>query len=227
VLAISETGALAFVTQDQERRAHLLHIGNQSIPTGFFSHAKAILFREKTVWVAADHRVKAFEFGDDGWRCTTTTGGEVSIVLWGTDRTVCVWPIRAERRGGRENTLESAERKELARFAGLALEAIDWVRGVGRQPISCMCAVGELLAIVSSRHHAIHQLNAEGKVVSRLIGHTRGITSLLTVRDVAFFSGSADSTVRKWNVKHHVTEMQVHGHAEPATLLDVIGRGRR
>jgi WD40 repeat protein len=159
---------------------------------------------------------------------------EVAMAEWndwlalGSGKEISLWLLKPTRDSLHAHRLQNSDREERAKFAGLDLELIDWSQGRSAQKrltvhlpprISCMCAVGNLLAVGSSGHHAIHLLNTSGQVVSRLVGHAGGITSLLSLSDVAFFSGSSDFTVRQWNVQKHVADIQFHRSAGPVTKL--------
>jgi hypothetical protein len=251
VIGFGESGTFAHVSFDKTMRSEVLTYAGRSVTTGFFRDARAILVREDLghVWVAADCRVKAFDI--QSLCCVSTMfAGETimsqpSLAIWGesvvlaSDSTVALWPVGPGEspRSGTARTLKNAQNEDGARYQGFDLKAIDWA--VGRRPsssfrpltfphaITCICAVGEYLAVGSRKHHAIHLLSSAAGTVSVLVGHTAGITTLLATSRNTLYSGSEDWTIKRWDINRHSTEMHFERHASAVTSLtfgDFLGR---
>jgi hypothetical protein len=233
------------VCYDGLSSSHRLVSGDMDVQTGFFSHATSMTidFSDRRVWIAGDLRVRSFILDSLHHDDTLYVRREVvttsCLAIWhdfvvlGADGLLIAW-----RKDGPVVTHEWAlrEYQEYARAADLDLEAVDWNPGRAASPdfvfqnelghVTAVCPVGPNLAVASSNYEAIHvfSLTAGGRITQRLIGHTMGITCLLSHADY-LVSGSRDKTVRIWNMTKGVVEFSLERHDEAVSALEIAEYG--
>jgi hypothetical protein len=224
--------------------SHKLVFGDMEGETGFFSRATAMAVdAANRVWVAGDVRVRSFDLDalapDDTLyvpdqeqpirrSCIAVWG---DYIVLGTDASLFGWP-----RAGRApaNQLRRAAFDEFVKGV-LDPTAVDWTRGRLPDPhfvvrpemrdITAVCAVGDFLAVASATYEVVHiyALASEGEsqIVTRLVGHTMGVTALLPYGRSSLFTGSVDMTIRQWNLETGTATFSFdrHGGAVSAIAL--------
>ncbi|EAY21330.1 hypothetical protein TVAG_167050 [Trichomonas vaginalis G3] len=91
--------------------------------------------------------------------------------------------------------------------------------------ISSLITCKDYLICGSTEHHTPHILASNGTIVARSIGHVGGITSLACYDQNCFLSGSADQTVRLWDLRTNTTAHTFCRHNGIVTAL--AGRENR
>ena len=231
---------LAYAIFDKENSTKLVY-GDKSVNTGFFSRgATSMIFDERYeyIFVAGDVRVKCFKA--DTLECIDTfccrrseTQGQSclaivddTLVLADGDK-VFFWSLA--NLGEEEYQGTDAFRnkfRDAIRPAGVNPQFVDWTPG--KKPdnikikhefshITGMCVVGDILAIASEEHEAVHlfQRDADSRAFSlcgRLIGHSAGITCMMATKDGKLVTGSHDKLVRVWDLGTLLAEVQFCGH---------------
>jgi hypothetical protein len=223
---------LIYTFYDDRRQSHQIAMGSFRAGTGFVAPATALAFdgdHPLRVWVAGDFRVRAFII--DGFRehdllyVGTAQAPEDVIV---TRSALAVWRDLVVLAHGRRLTgwRRLAQSAQVAGWGwrGVSVppvidSAIERRRGRARVgvaeiaiggDIDRIAATSEFLAIASTDAPTIHVARCTARqgefaieVVCRLIGHTAGITALVSrmARDgPELFSGSADGTVKSWSL---------------------------
>jgi WD40 repeat protein len=98
-----------------------------------------------------------------------------------------------------------------------AIKRIQLEEGGGS--IDLICAIGGTwLAVASANYPVIHIFDKGLNLVTRLIGHTMGITCLFDYGN-RLFSGSIDRTIKLWDVQTGELQFAYHGHTEKVTCL--------
>jgi WD40 repeat protein len=87
--------------------------------------------------------------------------------------------------------------------------------------ITSICAVGRFLAVASRRWQSIHIFAGTWEIVQRLVGHTMGISSLLPFGEQQLLSGSADKTIKLWNLDNGTVEFSLERHGGAVSALEV------
>jgi hypothetical protein len=91
--------------------------------------------------------------------------------------------------------------------------------------ITSVSAVGHFLAVASVDYPVAHiygLVDGVPKILSRLIGHTAGVTSLRPTPDARLFTGSIDTTIQLWSVQDGVLELQFDRHGGPVTAISYV-----
>jgi hypothetical protein len=197
---------------------------------------------ENRVWIAGDVRVRSFDIEtlapDDTLyipqmvrpirqSCLAVWG---EFIVLGTGDSLFGW-----KREGHSQAKE-LNRTKFADFARGQVDpaTIDWTRG--RSPdrgfemkpeihnITAICAVGDYLAVASESYEAVHiySLSNERALVTRLVGHTMGVTALFPGGDKELLTGSADMTAKLWNLQTGTATytFERHGGAVSALSLE-------
>jgi hypothetical protein len=89
--------------------------------------------------------------------------------------------------------------------------------------ISCIAAVGDVLAVASHRHLAMHLINFQGHVMVRLIGHAAPVMNLLPLSSKGLLSGSRDDVVQKWEDQ----EIKIEFAANQGQIMAIGARSCR
>lgn len=237
---VNNRGDIFYIYFNKMQRCYMIAHGDVEAPTGFFKEATSMMFdyTNNLVWAAGDCRVKAYK--PDTLACVDTLNAGAnwisssSIASWqgqivmGSDKLIAVWQSKPMA-NPKVTMIKNKNNEEVAKANGLDLDKIEWTGGrrtnVTFAPsnqvshISTICPVGNYLAIGSYDHHAIHLMNNEGNTVGRLIGHTAGITCLLSTDEKTLYSGSLDKTVKRWDVEKMYSTLHLIRHGGPITCL--------
>jgi WD40 repeat protein len=151
----------------------------------------------------------------------------------GTRNTLLVWTKDREQSHANppRGVTDLGQRlySEIVRHFRLDPEAIDWTRGrvSDRQiqtefdEITSMCAVGRFLAVASRRRQSIHIFAGTWEIIQRLVGHTMSISSLLPFGDKQLLSGSADKTIKLWNLDNGTVKFSLVRHGVAVSAIEV------
>jgi WD40 repeat protein len=86
-------------------------------------------------------------------------------------------------------------------------------------PIDSISAIGnDWLAIASSQYPVVHIFDKQLTPISRLIGHTAGISCLFPFEN-KLFSGSSDRTIKMWDVQTGQLQFAYHSHRARVSCL--------
>jgi hypothetical protein len=238
---------LVYVCFDNQSNSHHLMLGDMDVQTGFFSRATAIAIDPDAdrLWIAGDVRVRSFTLAslhpDDTLYVRRDVVRSSCLAIWqdyvvlGTQNTLLAWTKTRDqsRANPPRGDLRTKQYDEFVSRFRLGPETIDWTRGRPNErqlqfqnelkEITSVCAVGNYLAVASRAYPAIHlfALASGGQIVQRLVGHTMGITCLLAHREDQLFSGSADKTIKLWNLENGTVEFSFERHGGAISALEV------
>jgi WD40 repeat protein len=196
------------------------------------------------VWAAGDVRIRGFDL--DTHQAVDTLYVRKDLILrsgiavWGdfvvlgTGRELYRWDKRITETNSQRLPSEEGLYAEMIHSNGLNPKLVNWTKG--RPPdgvltvsldgdITSICAIGEYLAVASKFYPVIHVYNFDNPevVVVRLIGHTMGVTMLrgyeVKNRPKHMFSGSADKTIKLWNLTNGVCVMHFERHGGKVTSI--------
>jgi WD40 repeat protein len=86
-------------------------------------------------------------------------------------------------------------------------------------PITALATVSDSLVVGSAEYHTAQIYAQNGARVARAIGHTAGITALHSFDVNQFLSGSADQTVKLWDLRVPVPVVNILRHDGIVTAL--------
>jgi hypothetical protein len=242
--AVSGLGdEIAQVRYSECEMSYELMLGHMHTQIGFFLPATSMATDGARIWVAGDVRVKAFVI-DSLETCDTlfvpdfpkAPVPKTGLAIWGPRVVLGVnsdlysWHIRGN---------SAAEAKHLDRAtiqipASLPIDDSRIDLRMGREPvcrdhvpelplIDSVCGVEEYLIVASSKYPVIYVMTptprGELRIVTRLVGHTMGVTCLLPYRTDQVFSGSFDKTIKLWNVATGQLLFAFHRHNMAVSTL--------
>jgi hypothetical protein len=238
---------------DDGLKSHEVAMSASHTATGFVSRTSSLLLdgnHPAKVWIAGDFRVRAFNL-DRFQECDLLYVGnpepveeeiitKSALAIWddfivlGHGQCLTFWKrlkISSEVSkwswNGPTNplVLESAiERRRGRTRAGFTNISF------GDADIDCLAIAGAFLTIASSSHPSIHLIqwvkdrnDFSVEVICRFIGHTMGITKLVSSVGQAvpeLFSGSKDGTIKQWSVNAQQMKFSLHvvGDTTPSEI---------
>lgn len=172
-----------------------------------------------------------FYIGDGDYQTTVITIWKGQLVV-GCDSIIHFWPIE-----GVSNTkmIDQKENKDKAAESGIDLNEVDWTRGklenengieIKEMPkISSFSIIeksesNSYLAVASFQYPVIYVFNEDHQIVSRLISHTMGITSLKSY-NFKLFSSSLDRTARIWYLNQDETMTFFDTQSQRITEIEI------
>jgi hypothetical protein len=199
------------VSYDPDVDCQRLHFGDAATDVGLVRPVTAMARDEATglVWLSSSPLVRSFDLREMRIGQTVTTGTkrspQTAMVFWGANlavasgSTVFSWTPRLLAEPAPEGS-------------GVSLT-------LPFMPITSLTAVGDSLVVASTEHHAVHVYAPNGAPVARAVGHSSGVTALGRYTGSEFLSGSADQTVKLWDVRQKTAAINFKRHQGIVTAL--------
>lgn len=240
-----DTGTFMTVVYGSNQKIFKLVQGGKEAnhPTGFFARPNSMIIHDRICYIQGDVRIKAFDtvtlecidtmhIRDDIIRRSALAIWDDKIVV-GFDHFLYFYPLSDDSAKSKKPNQQLEKRySDFAQRNGIELRLVDWTYGRSRQKksdiidnqitnITCLLALGDYLVVASESYPVMHLYNKNGEIVSRLIGHTMGISCLYPYKDGSdmFFSGSLDSTIKLWSVELGVAQISFLDNSEKITSL--------
>ena len=240
----------AYVYYNESKQKHILNFFGIEVEMDFILPVKAIYFHrdaedQNKLYIQGDIRVKEFTIfgldnyiekvmmkgGDDNAKFEMITikntntfyfeGFQLKtavIFVWkdelvlGCNSSLCFWRIDEGSKGK-----ITVSQKEMSKQDKID---IDEFQGINSITSFQKTDLTTYLAVSSEKYPVILILNKRHQIVSRLVSHTLGITSL-TSFGFHLFSSSLDQSVRIWDMQKEVTETIFSFKNEEITAIEV------
>lgn len=214
---------------------NLNHTSNSEdsvIETGFLSSSSSIIFDDEAshLWVRSGNFIRSFNisvqsdsegFGVDSIQSDQTiltgphrsyrsamTFWERNLVL-SSNSTILTWKPEflypSSDAPAHEEADEEEEAGTIREYFGVCLTLIV-------PSIDSLTTVNDYLVVASSEYHTAHIIAPNGAYANRAIGHTAGITALCNYDTNSFLTGSADQTVKFWDIRVSLAVHSLHRH---------------
>jgi hypothetical protein len=178
----------------------LVEDGGRAVEAGLDRRPVTIAIDQTTVWVAGGGVARAFNLQTMQATTSMPLDNASCLTAWGDCIVTAAGPTLI------------FSRSNSAVCATTEMQNVTLVRGVG-----------DFLAVASADYPAIHIYQAvpDGgiAIVSRLVGHTAGVTAFCARSNKQFLSGSADRTIRLWNLADGATELWFDRHSAAVTAI--------
>ncbi|EAY15887.1 hypothetical protein TVAG_165150 [Trichomonas vaginalis G3] len=241
-------GKLIYSYFDPDKKQHLLKFEENTVTIPCFQPPTSMVYDEelKIVWISAECRIFGIStetlsvvdilFASVQPSDTTSISiADDNLVL--TINNVIIIYKRQKSQGPSlaiMSDLNTSLLEDKIRPASLDRNSISWKRG--RQNFSTLAPscrnysytsyINKNFIISSSISPSMDIMTIERQSLGNLIGHTAGITSMTTCKDI-LFTGSADCTVKAWDIKHSSVLYHFDRHSAKVTALfacEVDGR---
>jgi hypothetical protein len=186
--------------QSRDETFWLVGDTGRAVATGLDWQPTAIAANQTTVWVAGGGIARSFDLETMQPATSLPIGDASCLTAWG-------------------DYVVTAERPNLTFW-----RSDNAVRAIAEmQNVTLVRGVGDFLAVASADYPVIHVYRAarEGgfAIVSRLVGHTAGVTAFCARGQTQLLSGSEDRTIRLWNLADGTTEIWFDRHSSTVTAI--------
>ena len=194
--AITSVGDASIVSYDMDTQSQKLHFDGKYTDINLISPAYSMAVDEKNevIWVHFGSFIKGFSMNnlDNIYelKISNRKSSKSAISFWGnnlvlaTGSTVLLW---------NQEQIQTINKKSQDTF--------NVCLNLSLPSISSLTAIGDSLVVASFEHHTIQVYAKNGAIVSRSIGHSCGVTALHGYDENTFISGSADQTVKIWDLR--------------------------
>ena len=183
---------------------HVLHYNDHAVPIGSLYPPSSMIYdnASSSLFIAQQSSITQIAIADGSTMRVIPTGGP---------------PMRQSCLCMHQGILVCAS---LSNFYTFSIEGEVTTKAQAPLPnVTSMASVSNNLIIASNNSPVIYSVDKDCAIVGRFLSHEGGITCLYSIDDTKFISGSADSTIKLWDVRTQFPLMQFQRHIGSVTAL--------